>query len=327
MTDRDVPRIEEEAIAWVVRLRDAGAEDWAAFTAWLEADIAHQAAYEEAALADLDAEELAPAPRRVQPAWTPASEPAHRPGRRKFLGWGAGAMAAAVAGLVAYSTIPAGAALYAVETRPGEHRRIDLADGSHIDLNGATRIQLDRNNARYASLDRGEALFTVEHDEARPFEVEAGGARMRDLGTVFNVVAERGAVEIGVSEGRVLFDPDGAAVNLAPGMSLRRSAATARPVVMRGETSAIGGWRAGRLSYRSASVAQVAADLSRNLGVSVQASPAVAGRSFTGVIMLDRGRHDSDRGAAVRRAASLLGVSAGRSGDGWILTVGSSGTP
>ena len=322
MTDRDMPRIEEEAIAWVVRLRDSGADDWAAFTVWLEADPAHRAAYDEAALADLEAEALAPAPRPVQPAWTPAAEPGQRPNRRRFLGWGAGAMAAAVAGLVAWSTIPAGAALYAVETGPGEHRRVDLADGSHIDLNGATRIRLDRNNSRFASLEQGEALFTVVHDGSRPFEVEAGGARMRDLGTTFNVLAERGAVEVGVSEGRVLFDPQGAAVDLSPGMSLRRAAAGARPVVSRTEPDAIGGWRAGRLSYRSASVEQVAGDLTRNLGVSVRASPAVAQQTFTGVIMLD-----ADKGAAVRRAASLLGVSAGRSGEGWILTVGSGGTP
>jgi transmembrane sensor len=231
-------------------------------------------------------------------------------------------MAAAVAGLVAWTTIPAGAALYAVETGPGQHRRVDLADGSHIDLNGATRLQLDRNNARFASLDQGEALFTIVHDADHPFEVEAAGARMRDMGTIFNVVAERGAVEVGVSEGRVLFDPQGAAVDLSPGMSLRRAAANARPVVMRTEPDAIGGWRAGRLSYRSATVGQVADDLTRNLGISVRASQSAARQPFTGVIMLD-----PDKGAAVRRAASLLGVSAGRSGDGWILTVGSSETP
>ena len=227
-----------------------------------------------------------------------------------------------MAGLVAYSTIPAGAALYTVATGPGEHRRIDLADGSRIDLNGGTRIQLDRNNARYASLEQGEALFTVVHDEARPFEVDAAGARMRDLGTVFNVVAERGVVEVGVSEGHVLFDPPGAAVDLTPGMSLRRADANARPVVARVEPDWVGGWRAGRLSYRATNVGQVADDLSRNLGVTVRASPGVAGQSFTGVIMLD-----ADRGTAVRRAASLLGVSASRAGDGWLLTGGSSGTP
>lgn len=321
MTDRDLPK-QEEAIGWVVRLRDAGAEDWEAFTLWLEADPAHQVAYEQAALADLDAADLAPAPRPVQPAWTPALEPMPRPSRRRFLGWGAGAMAAAVAGLVAWSTIPAGADLYAVETGPGQHRRVDLADGSHVDLNGATRLQLDRNNARFASLEWGEALFTIVHDADHPFEVAAAGARIRDMGTTFNVVAERGAVEVGVAEGRVLFDPDGARVDLSPGMHLRRAAADARPVVMQTEPDAIGGWRAGRLSYRSATVGQVADDLSRNLGVSVRASPAAARQSFTGVIMLD-----PDKGTAVRRAASLLGVSAGRSGDGWILTVGSSETP
>jgi transmembrane sensor len=321
MTGRDMA-IEEEAISWVVRLRDAGADDWEAFTLWLEADPAHRDAYEVAALADLDAAELAPAPRPVQPAWTPAPEPDfRRPSRRGFLGWGAAA-AAAVAGLVAYSTIPAGTAPYAVATGPGEHRRIELADGSRIDLNGATRVRLDRNNARFASLEQGEALFTVVHDEARPFEVEAGGARMRDLGTTFNVVAERGAVEIGVSEGRVLFDPAGAAVNLSPGMALHRASAAARPVVSSVEPDAVGGWRVGRLSYRSASVAQVADDLSRNLGVSVRTSASVARQDFTGVIMLG-----PDKAAAVRRAASLLGVSAGRSGEGWILTVGSSETP
>ena len=319
MTDRDLAR-EEQAIGWVMRLRDAGAADWDAFTAWLEADPAHQAAYEEAALADLDADGLVPSPRPAHPAWTPAPEPVYRPARRRFLGWGAAA--AAVAGLVAYSTIPAGAALYAVETGPGQHRRIDLADGSRIDLNGGTRVQLDRNNARFASLEQGEVLFTVVHDNDHPFEVEAAGARMRDMGTTFNVVAERGAVEVGVSEGRVLFDPQGVAVDLSPGMSLRRAAANARPVVMRTEPDAIGGWRAGRLSYRSATIGQVADDLTRNLGVSVRASPAAARQPFTGVIMLD-----PDKGAAVRRAASLLGVSAGRSGDGWILTVGSSETP
>jgi transmembrane sensor len=322
MTDGNV-RIEEEAISWVMRLRDAGAEDWEAFTVWLEADPAHQHAYDEAALADLDAQDLATAPRPAQPAWTPAAEPAHRrPSRRGFLRWGGGAIAAAAVGLIAYSTIPSGAALYAVETRPGEHRSVDLADGSRIDLNGGTRIRLDRNNARFASLEQGEALFTIVHDQSHPFEVDAGGARMRDLGTTFNVVAERGAVEVGVSEGRVLFDPNGAAVNLSPGMSLRRAAATARPIVSSTEADAVGGWRAGRLSYRSATVDQVAADLSRNLGVAVRASPGAARQSFTGVIMLD-----PNKDVAVRRAASLLGVSAGRSGDGWLLTVGGSATP
>ena len=41
-----IHEIEEQAVAWVIRLRDAGAEDWEEFTDWLEADPANAAAYE-----------------------------------------------------------------------------------------------------------------------------------------------------------------------------------------------------------------------------------------------------------------------------------------
>lgn len=306
--------IEEAAIGWVVRLRHADAGDWDAFAAWLEADPAHNAAYEEAALADLEVDGLEPPVRLVAEAparssWT----------RRAFVGWGAAA--AAVVALIGYSTFPSGGDLYAIETRAGERRSVALADGGRIDLNGGTRIQLDRDDVRFARLEQGEALFTIIHNDARPFEVEAGGATMRDLGTIFNVVANARQVEVGVSEGAVLFDPAGAAVNLTPGMTLRR-VGEAAPRVSRVEPAAVGGWRDGRLSYRSATIGEVAADLARNLGVPVTATPVVARQAFTGVIVLDPNAE-----TALRRAASVLGVSAGRSGDGWILTAGSGETP
>ncbi|QHL90470.1 hypothetical protein GVO57_06010 [Sphingomonas changnyeongensis] len=77
-----------------------------------------------------------------------------------------------------------------------------LADGSRVDLNGGTRIALDRGNPRFARLERGEALFTIVHDEARPFEVHAGDAVLRDLGTVFDVVREPDRLRVAVAEGR-----------------------------------------------------------------------------------------------------------------------------
>jgi ferric-dicitrate binding protein FerR (iron transport regulator) len=50
-----------EAIAWRLRLRDAAAEDWIAFTRWLELDPRRQPAYERVALFDEEASRL-PAP-------------------------------------------------------------------------------------------------------------------------------------------------------------------------------------------------------------------------------------------------------------------------
>jgi transmembrane sensor len=306
-----------EAINWVLRLRAGGsAEDWLAFTDWLEADPRNAAAYEEAELADEGLEALPP------PAPLPEPEvPARRPfpTRRLVLG---GGVAAAIVAAVGPSTLPpTEPTTFAVETRPGERRTIQLADGSRIDLNGNTRLLLDREDARSATVDRGEALFTIVHDERDPFEVVVGEARIVDLGTVFNVAHAGGEVEVGVAEGLVSYRQAGRPIELQPGMTLNvgnnRSAQ-----ITRGNAAEIAGWRTGRLSYRSASMRRVAADLSRNLGVQVEVDQQVANRPFTGVINLD------DAAETIQRAASLMGVGATRRGDGgWILTPGTRETP
>ena len=312
MTDRR-DDIDTEAIGWVIRLRDANTDEWSAFTDWLEADPAHASAYEEAALAEQDWEGLAP-PQRTAPQ--PRQAPARRLNRRFFLGTG---IAAALAGVIAIGTLPR-EGTYAIETAAGERRVIELDDGSRIDLNGGSRIVLDRGDVRTASLERGEALFTVVHNPADPFEVRAGGVMLRDLGTVFNVVAERSTLDVAVAEGLVEYDPGGSRITLRPGMALHRQGIEAPQVVQR-PTESITGWRDGRLAYHATTIGAVAADLSRNLGVPVTAAPEVANRPFTGVIGLD------DRGETIQRAAQLMGVSARPSDGGWTLTAGASETP
>ncbi len=169
------PESEEQAISWVIRLRDAGAEEWEAFTRWLEADPSHLAAYEEAAMADLEAEALpSRRPRPILPAEAPL--PSRRVGRRTFVGWG---VAAALVGAIGVAALQPGENLYAVATGAGEQRMVALADGSRIHLNGSTRLVLDRDNARFARLDEGEALFSVVHDDSRPFQVETREAARR----------------------------------------------------------------------------------------------------------------------------------------------------
>jgi len=308
-------QVEEAAIAWLIRLRDGGAEDWERFTAWLEADPEHAAVYDEVALADDALGALPPA--APLPAANDEAPPQRSFGRRTFLGW---SVAAALVATTGYLTLHQQADLYAIETGPGQRRSIDLADGSRIDLNGSTRIVLDRENVRFASLAEGEALFTMAHDPSRPFRVEAGDAEIRVVGTVFNVVHAGGEVEVAVAEGAVLFNPGREAVSLSAGMALR--SAGGRLARVREDAAAVGGWRESRLSYSSATTARIAADLSRNLGVPVRAGPEVAGRRFSGVIVLDE-----DRERLFRRVAALLGVDARRSGEGWLLTAGSGAGP
>jgi transmembrane sensor len=301
----------DAAIAWTIRLKHGTPEDWRAFTDWLEADPAHLSAWEHVSLAD---DELGALPRHQARPAAATLAPSRGGGtpRKWMLG---GGVAAVLSGVLAVTTLQS-SATYALETGPGERRSVTLADGSRLDMNGGTRLVLDRDNPRFAKLERGEALFTVVHDESRPFEVHAGRAVLQDLGTVFDVVHESGQLRVAVAEGAVMYNPDGERVRLDPGMRLTDSGGD-RVAVAQVDADTIAGWKAGRLSYSATPIATVAADLSRNVGVPVAVDRSIAGRPFTGVIVLDR-----DRELLFGRVAALLGVRAVRAGDGWTLTEG-----
>lgn len=301
----------EEAIGWTIRLREGSAEDWRAFTAWLEADPAHLAAYEDVSRADVTLGQLSPRRRPVI-----ADQPGARVPVRSRRGWlVGGGLAAAMAGVLATTMLQAPAA-YALETRPGERRSIQLADGSRIDLNGGSRIILDRKDPRTAELIRGEALFAVVHDARRPFEVKVGDDVLRDVGTKFAVVRDGEMTEVAVSEGAVLYNPDREAVRIDPGRRLSDQGGD-RLLLAQVDPATVGGWRMGRLSYSGASLTRVAADLRRNLGVPVRVDPALSARRFTGLVQLD-----GDQELLFGRLSALLGVRAVRTGNGWTLTAG-----
>lgn len=306
-------RIDEEAAAWQVRLRDASSADWEAFTAWLEADPAHGAAYDLVALADLELDDLPP----TEPVPMVEMPAPRRFGRRAVFGWGGAAVAAALVGVISLNT---GSSTYDVATGAGERRVIALQDGSRIALNGSTHLVLDRDDPRFARVEQGEALFTVVHDDARPFRVEAGEARLVDMGTVFNVVHDGGRTDVAVSEGAVRWQRGADRVDLDAGMALSQRG-TERPAVVRTELNAVGGWRAGRLSYSGARYDEVAADLSRNLGTPVSIGGDAAARRFSGVIVIDR-----DAAVTMERVGALLELNARRTGDGWSLA-GENGAP
>jgi transmembrane sensor len=298
--------IQAEAIAWHIRLRDGGAEDWDAFVHWLEVDPAHSAAYDAVALAD--------AALTAEAVQRPAANDNGQGGR-----WSAGrrwatALAAAGAlfllGLIALPWLTAGPDRYEVATAAGQHRTAPLGDGGSVQLNGATRLILDRNDPRYAELVAGEATFSIRHDAAQPFVVVAGDHRVQDSGTTFNLVRDRGRFSVAVIEGSVVYDPDGAAVPLAAGQTLRADRA-GRPVVGREDPQAMTGWQRGQLSYRAAPLEIVAGDLSRSLGVEVAVDPELMALPFAGSIRVDRD--------AVTSLASTLGLQARRTGDSWLI--------
>jgi transmembrane sensor len=300
--------VDEEALGWVIRTRDPLFSDWEGFTAWLEGAPERAAAYDALMADDAELPALIPA----EPVGIPA--PANDPGVPARRGWrwmGGGAVAAALVGVISIGLMNR-TDIYSVTTQPGESRVIALDDGTRVEMNGGTTMRFDHKNPRFAALDAGEAAFTVKHDAADPFRVTVGDTVFEDAGTVFNIVRTAEATRIGVSEGSVIYNPGQQAITLPAGRALAQDKTGV--TLMAVEPQAVASWRSGRLVYAGAPVAQIGQDIGRSLGVKVQATPGASAMRFTGTIKLDR-----DPQRFFSGAAPLMGLSAVRQGDGWLL--------
>ncbi|WP_398457616.1 FecR family protein [Sphingomonas albertensis] len=296
--------INAQTLDWVVRTGSDAFDDWPAFHAWLEADPRHAAAYH---AMSADIAEMAATVRPVQSAPI-----AMQPPRRRWPVWTGGAIAASLALFVGYEALETRAHPYAVETAAGAMRTVQLADGSSIAMGGATRLMLDRDDPRVATLERGEAMFVVRHDDSDPFEVSVGGARLVDVGTAFDVKFARGETHVAVSEGAVDYNPgrDGIRLVKGQGLVVRDGEATVTNV----DVASVGSWRDSVLAYEGATLAEVADDLSRALGVDLRADPTVAKRPFSGSIATAKLSGDP------RLAAPLLGVAIRKRGGHWVMS-------
>jgi len=313
----------EQAIAWHLRLKDADENAWIEFAEWLDADPAHNVAYETVTDRDADMStvlEKATFPFGVdhQPQAEFSNDDDSRaydvgdegPSRNRWR-WGALAASIVVAVLFGLQMFPGWDSTYPIETAVGETRTVSLADGSEIRLNGSTRIVLDKSDARLVEIARGEARFTVEHDELDPFTVIAGEQRLVDIGTVFNVVRTDQQFRVGVAEGAVRFEGMARTVELRAGDSLAadnrgRIEISQRPI------TAIGSWADGVLVYDQAPLEQVADDLSRSIGVSLELPRRMRSNKFSGVIQTD-----GEREAVRARLEELIGKKIVADGTRW----------
>ncbi len=231
--------IDNEAIDWLIRQRDEQFRDWPAFEAWLSASPDHLAAYAGMAGADRELDDLLPL--LAWPAISEAVPGEIRPTRRYWLG---GAIAASLAVAVGTWSFWPARDVYAVRTAAGERRTVQLA-GSRIELNGATKLTLDRRDPRFASLDRGQAVFIVTHDKAHPFRVESADATLLDAGTTFEVTRDDDGLDVAVSEGLVIFNPDSQAIRVPAGQRLVDAKGSATIAVAAIKPSDVGAWRDG----------------------------------------------------------------------------------
>ncbi|ATW03837.1 FecR domain-containing protein [Sphingorhabdus sp. YGSMI21] len=305
MSDGTPFAVEAEALDWIIRQRDPAFDDWEGFTEWLELSPGHSAIYDRMAAIDAEPGDLPEPVEEISVARQPVLA-----SRRTWLG---GAMAAALVGIIGFTLLDSGATH--IETAAGEQRTVALADGSRIEINGGSVIELDEDRPRFARIESGEAMFHVVHREGDPFLVEAGKARLVDMGTAFNVIRRRDGLTVAVSEGLVLYNPQRENVRLDAGFGIEASDAGGPPQVQAIDVFSVGSWRKGQLVYNGTSIAQVAEDLGRTTGLTINVSPDVASLPFRGALLIS-----DDRQRVIDDLTALAGIRAEKQDEGWLLT-------
>ncbi len=217
-------QIEQEAAEWLIDIRadEPDARMREQFAAWLRASPEHVRAYlelvvfwEDASFCDraraLDVDSLIalaqsegtvveldfPSPASRTPRTT-AGAPRYR-----FVA--AAVVSILAVGIIAWLALTHDP-IYATEL--AEQRSIRLADGSSVELNALSRIRVRfSDHERAIDLLSGQALFRVAKDQNRPFIVASAEARVRAVGTQFDVNRKRSRTIVTVLEGRVAILP------------------------------------------------------------------------------------------------------------------------
>lgn len=262
--------LRSEAAHWY-NLRLAGdvtLEDEYRFREWLDRSDANRDAY-----------------RAIDKAWTIAgtakNDPAlsNNPAQERLAGyraarrWPGFAIAAAILLMIGFgwATLPglwSGAgerSAQAFHTETGQRTTVTLPDGSVVTLDSETEMRFaETSKLREVDLLRGRAFFRVASNHARPFIVNAGGKRVRAVGTAFEVSLDRGEMAVVLAEGKVQVDETGGGNStvMVPGRQLVIGTDrnwTLSSVDVNKETS----WTEGRLIFMHDPLSKAVAEVNR----------------------------------------------------------------
>ncbi|MFZ5685696.1 MAG: FecR family protein [Pseudomonadota bacterium] len=320
MGDPKRTRAQEEAAEWLARLgnHSISTKTVREFRDWRD-DPANDAAYEEA-----EAFWEASGRQAADPEIMRMTQDALLRGRRRP-GWRAWLRGPRLAGALTLASLAAAGGTVVVlqqltptyATRDIEQKVVRLEDGSRVHLNIDSQVRVAfRDGERRITLTRGEAFFDVAHDAARPFIVEADGARVRALGTKFDVRRLDGDVRVTLLQGAVQVSPEGGqqSVVLAPNQEavVTRSGAIRKVASDAARTTS---WTTGRLVFRETPLAAAVAEVNRYADRKVElVGPGLAARPVSG--FFDVGDSES----FARGVADLFDLALSRGPDGaWRL--------
>lgn len=153
---------------------------------------------------------------------------------------------------------------------------VKLPDGSMVFLNHDSYLtypeSFGRNNRKVKL--QGEAFFDIAPDAAKPFTIDAGKARVKVLGTSFNVITDNGndEVEVYVSTGTVMLSSnDGSrSLTLEPGYLGKLSDSNSDSQLNTNENYL--SWTTGTLNFDGEKLEVVFRDLKRSFNINIIAS-------------------------------------------------------
>lgn len=301
MRDReaDQARIDAEAADWLVRQGDGSftAEDRAAFETWSASDPRRARAFAAMSRTWREASGLKHLAHLAEAGPSGRLRDVRHAKVAPFPVFRSAALAVAAVAVLVFVGSLAAELFQGQETGVGQTRVLKLSDGSTVVLGASSRVVVKfTKDERRVRLTRGEALFEVRHNAARPFVVDAGDTVIRDVGTKFDVNRAGASVRVAVLEGEVeVRERSKPAMRLVEAAQFLRAGdsleavylqaqdlpqperVTIRPV----EAVAVTAWRAGRLVYDNARLADVIADLNRYYAPGVTLDPASANLRVT----------------------------------------------
>jgi transmembrane sensor len=156
---------------------------------------------------------------------------------------------------------------------------VSLPDGSSVYLNRNSEFSYRRNFGRKVRNVKltGEAFFEISPDKSKPFVIDAGKARIKVVGTSFNVITNNreSAVEVFVKTGIVqLYDNSGSqSIQLNPGyVGIVNSKTSAK--TMNTDPNYLS-WKTNYLYYSNEKLSVVFKDLKRVYNMNIVADDSL----------------------------------------------------
>ena len=146
-----------------------------------------------------------------------------------------------------------------------------LSDGTKVWMNSDSELIFPTRfdgNEREVKL-KGEAYFEVESNSQKPFYVCMGEAKVRVLGTAFNVMTYQDdrQMEVALLHGKVSFDIAQEEYLLVPGEIATCNRLTGETTIRKGDVNAIIDWKSGRFSFEDMPLEELVVKLKRWYGV------------------------------------------------------------